>query len=280
VKSAAGRFFFVRFWNTVRAMRSRLAPFLAAFSASCLLLGASTAYAADDKDKDKDDSGGYSPLKFGLGVLGSFGGNFLNKPDDRTVTVPGFGTATDTEYPGFAGTTGGFGLMVDARLIGFLGLEIDAIKMTNSGTADIDITTNGRTQTFSVEISNDTWHIPVLAKVVIPLPLLAPFAVAGPEFVRVGGSSATVSPAGLPVASHADHYTMWTGGLGVEVKLPLPGLDIRIPVSLRGSYNPSITDKVSDRVNYTFAGNAITARDFDARWRYQALGVVGAAIYF
>jgi hypothetical protein len=72
---------------------------------------------------------------------------------------------------------------------------------------------------------------------------------------------------------------MYTGGLGAEVKLPIPGIDIRIPLSFRASYY-KVSDSLDGRVTYDISGNAVTKQTFNVQWKYQALATLGAAIYF
>jgi hypothetical protein len=214
----------------------------------------------------------------GVGVIGAFGGNFLGKPSD----LSGQDAVIAGAYPGFGGTTSGYGLMADLRLLGFLGLELDAIKMSNHAHGDVTWTVNGTTYPFTVEIGQDAWHVPILAKVVLPSPLIAPFAELGPEFVFVGTPTATAT-SGTPLfglSAAASNYTMFTFGLGFELKLPIPSVDIRIPLTLRGSYNPSVSSHITDRQTLQTSGNVLTGVQYNSQFQWQALGTLGAAIYF
>ncbi len=220
------------------------------------------------------------PVSFGIGPLGTFGGNFLDKPDEKNYPVNGQRVPISPSYPGFGGTTSGFGLALDARLFGVVGLEVDVIKMSNRGKADIDITAGGTKRTFELEIGHDAWHIPVLLKGVIPTPLVSPFAIVGAEFVRTSNASASIENNVYPVAARTDNYTFFTGGFGFEFKLPfpIPGLDsLRIPVSFRGSYY-NIGNNIEDRAEYILTQpQKIT---FDTRWKFQALGTLAIQAYF
>jgi hypothetical protein len=230
-------------------------------------------------------------ISFGIGPMVAAGGTFLDKPSDKTYPIGGGRQEFLIAYPGFGGASVGGGLMADVRVLGFVGLEVDFIKKTDKGHGDIDLTLNGTKTTTTVEIAHDAWHIPVLLKGSIPLPLLAPFIVIGPEFVRT--SNATASPdvvaGGTVVKTDAttSNYTMWTAGLGAEVKLPIPGLDIRIPISFRGSYY-KVSDAMEGRVTYGYnlvnvggqQGYTPTGQTFNVQWKYQALATLGAAIYF
>ena len=70
----------------------------------------------------------------------------------------------------------------------------------------------------------------------------------------------------------------------MEIKLPTPGIDLRIPVSLRGSVNPSTSDKLEDRVDAELEqiGNQVRVNSivYKSEWKYQVLLTAGAAAYF
>ncbi|MCC6647721.1 MAG: hypothetical protein IT374_19400 [Polyangiaceae bacterium] len=216
-------------------------------------------------------------VEFGVGPMVAYGANFLGKPGDKTIG----GKPAGDVYPGFGGTSFGYGLMLDVRVIKFLGLEVDFIKRTSRGKGDIDLTVNGVVYPFEVEIQHDATQIPVLLKGVMPVPLFAPYVLVGKEFIRASGAAATYSSKDgrgqlAPVGGYVDNYSYWTFGVGAEVKLPIPGFDLRIPISARGSFNPSISDKLEDRVR--IAGNTISA--FDTKFQYQVMGTLGVAGYF
>jgi hypothetical protein len=249
-----------------------------------ILLGTSGLASAADDAKAKDDKGSSGPklFSFGVGVLGQIGGDFLTKPDDRTL--PGQ-SQPDTRYPGFAGFGTGGGLMLDTRFLGIVGLEIDFIRSSDHGKGDIDETFNGKTTSYSLEVGQSSWHMPILLKGTIPLPVFAPFAVIGPEFVFPSDATAqTELKSGTNFgiesryAAKAEGYTLITFGIGFEFKLPLPFIDLRIPFSIRGSVNPSTPSSLQDRlVNYK-AGD--TTQTVKSEWQYQARATLGAALYF
>lgn len=215
-------------------------------------------------------------FKGGVGVIGAFGGNFLDKPGEKRLPDGNGGrTAGEVSYPGFGGVTGGFGLAFDARFLGLVGVEVDVIRMTNKGHANPDISG----QSYEINISHDAWHIPVLLKGSLPLPLISPYAVVGVEFVQTSNAKADISKPFYTVDARTDNYRFFTAGLGLEIKLPIPSVDVRIPFSLRGSYyNPG--DNVEDRADYSLNGNTITKVTYNTQWKWQALATLGAQIYF
>jgi hypothetical protein len=256
----------------------RFTRFLAAAAPLALILAAATPARADLVD-------------VGVGVIGGVGGNFLDKPGDKAY--PPFAESDPTSYPGFGGVNYGFGLALDVRLIKFLGLEVDLLKQKDRGHADWDFSVNNQPkQTYKMEIGQDAWHIPVLLKGVIPLPLLAPMAFLGIDFVSPGTPDASVTPSGsvpapFAVKAHADSYKMLMGGIGFEIKLPIPGVDIRLPFMLRAALNTGTSDKLVDRQNIGSvpvggdpSRRQIIESDYRSEWKYQAMATLGAQIFF
>lgn len=209
-------------------------------------------------------------VKFGAGLGGVIGGNFLDKPSDKSL---GNGLTAGDVYPGFAGMTAGGGLMLDARFINLLGIELDVFRTSDKGSGDI--TQNG--VKFHLTIGQSAWHLPVLAKVVIPSTLISPEFLIGPEFVFPGKASLTIDPGTTPTTATASNYTMITFGAGLEIKLPLPALDLRIPIQLRGSVNPGVSNKLVDRVTTDKAYNVTSIK---SEWKYQAVATLGVELYF
>jgi hypothetical protein len=208
-----------------------------------------------------------SAFEFGAGLVVQAGGNFISKPDAVAGII--------NPNPGFGGLTLGGGLMLDARLIPFLGLEVDVLRTNDKGSGDY--TLNGNK--FHITLSQGAWHIPILAKVVLPSPLLAPYAVLGPEYVSPSDPSAETDPK-IPIgnggfSAFADSYWMITAGLGMEIKLPLPIVDLRIPISLRASFTPGASSKGTDRTKLD-AGTI----SYSSEWQYAINLNAGAAIYF
>jgi hypothetical protein len=205
-------------------------------------------------------AGSAHAFDLGVGLIGTAGGNFIDKPDNAQAL-----------YPGFGGLTYGGGLMLDGRILdGLLGLEVDAIRSSDHGSGTY--TLNG--VDFKVKLGQGAWHVPILAKVTIPSPLVAPAFFVGPEIVAPSSASGEVTGPGGATGSApetASTYVMLTGGLGVEIKVPLPVLDLRIPIGLRASYNPSVSSKAQDR----FSNNA-----YRSEWKYAVNLTAGAAIYF
>lgn len=216
-------------------------------------------------------SSAHAEAHVGAGLIGIVGGNFLDKPD-RTAGEPDI-------YPGYGGLTVGGGLMLDGRILKeLLGLEVDIIRSSDKGKGTV--TFNG--VDFKQTVGQGAWHVPVLAKITIPSPLIAPQFFLGPEFVfpssptsSVEGPSTALGTVSFTTNATAGNYVMITGGLGVEIKLPLPIIDLRIPVGLRASFNPGVSSKFSDRVQLGAAGAT-----YNTEWKYAVNFTAGAALYF
>ncbi len=238
-----------------------------------VITAATAALLMSVSDTSRADDEIVKPVQFGAGLMGEFGGNFLNKPDDVSTNPAGH------TYPGFGGTSSGGGLMLEGRFIGLLGLEADILRSSDHGHGDLTI--NG--YKFTITVGQSAWHVPVLAKLVAPLPVVRPMVFAGPEFVFPSTAEASVAssvPFGTQIAANAGSYTLFTGGVGIEFKLPLPNIDLRIPFTLRGGYNPSVKSKLDQRATYTVSGNTITAIDYKSEWKYQTYATLGVAAYF
>lgn len=208
----------------------------------------------------------------GVGLMGAVGGNFQDKPD-RTAGQPDIN-------PGFGGLTGGGGLMADLRFLdkGLLGLEVDLLRTTDKGTGTITASGFGGSADYKLKIGQSAWHLPILAKLTIPSPIVAPMFFLGPEIVFPSDGEATLDGPGassVTVHAKADRYVMLTAGGGVEIKVPLPILDLRIPIGLRFSYNPSLKSSFSDRTTITATGTT-----YDSAWKFAVNATLGAALYF
>jgi hypothetical protein len=204
------------------------------------------------------------PFEFGAGLMGTVGGNFLDKPE-RSNLQPDI-------YPGYGGMTLGGGLVLDPRFLdGWLGLEVDVIRSTDKGKGDVTI--NGIKITHT--LGQSSWHVPILAKLTIPS-AVAPQFFLGPELVFPSAAESTTEPPGLPITATAENYVAITGGAGIEIKLPIPVIDLRIPVGVRVSYTPGVPSGFSERVTPT----SLTSAVYHSEWKYAFNLTLGAVLFF
>lgn len=155
-------------------------------------------------------------LSLGTGVHVLAGANWLDQSSSWAL-------------PGYAGFRTGVGVSAELRLLGVVGLEADLVRSNDRGEGKVSLE---GLPAVSSTVGQPSWHLPLLAKVVVPLPLVKPFAVAGVDLVMPSGCSS------IGVACTAGSYTLWVGGIGAEIAIPVPVLDmVRIPVSLRYEQN-------------------------------------------
>lgn len=255
---------------------------------------------ADDADKEEKAPGKTKDLvpyvEFGIGGLGHLGGNFLDKPDDQRVEG---GLEVRPEYPGFAGFTKGGGIMViDVRFLEIAGFELDVLFTSDAGEAELDHTdlNSGQTTTYHVKFAHAATHIPLLVKLSIPGDYVQPVLLFGPEFVlpkapKGKGDGGTfvqgTNPSGTQYSAfNTGNYTMFTFGIGLEVKLPIPipYVGFRIPFQLRGSVNPGVKGKRTDRERDTNPSgppaNDAEVIEYSTEWKFQAAASFGLGVYF
>jgi hypothetical protein len=210
-------------------------------------------------------------LDIGVGVVGLAGGSIIDQPD-------GSDNASKA-YPGFAGSRVGVGGVVEARFLGIVGVEAGYIVSTDKGEGDVTLLG----KSIAASLGQSASHIPVMLKLVAPLPIFAPFIGAGVDFVKPGSCESSLKLEGVtvPTTCYNDGYSMWTGALGAEISLPF--LDfIRFPISVRGSAHRDFGDGLSDRGAITTdATTGIpTSAKLRSEWRYDVYGTVGASIFF
>lgn len=222
---------------------------------------ASSGGAAHARMKDRRE------FELGVQLYGGPNGSFLDEPTEEKKRVPK-GIGGSAPYPGFAGVGGGAGLSVVGMWRGIVGLDIGFHVSLDQGHGDI----NG----FRFDLSQTAVHVPILLRIAAPYDRVRPFLFVGPEIVVPLNPKVDVESHALTLAGEADTYLAVAFGLGFDIRLPTDAIDIRVPLMLRGSYTPSVSGYVADRVTVT--GNKYVA--LDTTWRYQAMVTLGVAIYF
>lgn len=155
-------------------------------------------------------------VSFGIGAHALAGVNWLDQSPSLAL-------------PSYAGFRTGVGASAEFRLLGVVGVEAGLVRSNDRGEGTISLE---GIPTPTQSVGQASWHVPVVAKVVIPLPLLSPYAMAGLDFVLPNACSS------IGVSCTAGNYAMWVGGVGAEIAVPLPVLDmVRFPVSLRYQQN-------------------------------------------
>lgn len=237
---------------------------------------------------------------FKIGFGGQFQGGVVGllKPDDQTPPS----LAGPEEYPGFAGMSLGGGGFVDVRFLEYVGIEFGVLHMTDRGTAEIKISDNvGNTiSKFDVTLKHSALHMPLYLKGAIPGGVANITYFIGPEFVvplascsddsadRFGDSDCKAEIVPDPqFPNSSGNYGLVTqssillsGGIGLEFKLPIPSVDVRIPFSLRFAGDPGASDKRTDRELHSTDPAGGTRIEYRTNWQLQGHANLGAAIYF
>ena len=125
-------------------------------------------------------------------------------------------------------------------------------------------------------------HMPLYVRGTIPYRTVRPSIFIGPEFIFP--SEPDVSLSGDPVfgtdpPSTADFYTALGFGVGIEFALPVKKADLRIPFSLRGTYNPGLNDNLDDRLKGQFEGGGVRITGFKSEHQFHFAATLGIAYY-
>ena len=216
-------------------------------------------------------------LEFGVGGAGVFGGNFLDQPDDLRAVAGS--DETVLVYPGFAGGSLGGGVTAELRYAQVVGVEIDLLYSSDRGSGFID---NVR-----VDIGQTAWHVPVLIKGIYPGRVWRPGFGMGLEVVvpdRLSVSTDPLLPTGATrFGGSAGPYSMFLLAANLEIALPLPAIDLRIPLGVRFGLNLSTPDAARDRASYELGGTDgrdVRAVIFSSEWQYQVHAFAGCAVWF
>ena len=184
--------------------------------------------------------------------------------------------AADQNVLGFSGNAAGIGYgampYYELRILKLLGAEA-GINYEHAS-FHRNLTLNGAD--YRETITLNSWRLPLLAKLNIPLGLGRLWFGLGPELTIAQSSTnkAELVSSGAPVGNTTTHDvkpTYFTGGLGLVIELPLIGVEI--PVEFRASKNLSQPDNYADRVTKVGEGDIVRA---ESSWVYR----LGAGLGF
>ncbi|MBA2320425.1 MAG: hypothetical protein H0V89_04650 [Deltaproteobacteria bacterium] len=214
------------------------------------------------------------PREFELGAGAFFdaGGEFMTQPDDNIDGQPGL------PYNGFAGFSPGGGIGIDFRYRGIIGLELDFVRRTQ--VAKSEFTIDGTT--FPWSIRQSATQIPVLVKLTAPVGLVRPNLFGGIEAV-IPGDTSVVDPewnVDVDLTADAGTWMYVTFGLGFEFALPIEEHDLRIPLNIRLSTNPSLPESAFERATYDVENGVLEGVDYVSEWQYQAAVTLGLFYHF
>ncbi|MCB9674067.1 MAG: hypothetical protein H6737_03065 [Alphaproteobacteria bacterium] len=213
-------------------------------------------------------------VALGVGAFFNGGGTFMTQPQDRT----GFGLV-DLPFSGFAGFSPGGGVSVDFRWRDIVGVEVDLIRSIDTAQSEYGI--NGVDYRFKAVVPS--WHIPMMLKAGIPSKGVSPNLFFGVNVVVPGEPEIQLpTPNGIPwqMTAQTKTYSRMFFGLGFEGRLPIDGVDIRIPFTLRGSMATSYPNSAIERAEYDIRNNVLFGMEYDLRWQYHAAVTLGVSYYF
>ncbi len=217
-------------------------------------------------------------IEIGVGAAGFMNGTFMSDlPDDKKI-VQVNGQDAIVPYPGFWGLGGGGGVQLNAMYRGFIGMQLDLLFSQDNGQGEITLNDGTPAATeIKLEMSQGAFHIPLMVKAAIPLKSVRPFLLLGPEFVIPGDPEMTTDPKlAQALEAEADPYINLTTGFGFEFLVPAEGVDLRIPLSIRGSFNFGTADDVKGRMSITDQGQIV---GINSEWEYQAFVMLGLTWY-
>ncbi len=244
---------------------------------------------ASEHDADPNWTAGEVKIRYvevGVQLFGLVNGSFTRELDDEdkqlTITDPTDSSRQDTVsellYPGFGGVGGGGGLSLIAMYRGIVGLQLEGYFSIDQG--------GGKVNDQEFTLSQTAFHLPIFLKLSAPLTVVRPFAFGGPEIVFPGDPELDNEVVGFEIKGQADTYLSWGFGVGFEFVLPPAGpVDIRIPLTFRGSYHP-VGDGISDRADYDLVKEAGSGyyiqrgATYKTEWELQAAVALGVAVYF
>ncbi len=174
------------------------------------------------------------------------------------------------EYYGHFGVGGTGGLSLEARALGFVGLEFGFFYSQDNadGYVDKNDARTGQTLTrITSEQRTTAYHIPILLKLNVPADVIRPFLGVGFEFVRQIDSSLEYDQEpGLGRATdgemnalrnrnqiEATNYTLFAFTAGIEIAAG----PVKIPFEVRGGYTLGFDRDADSRARYDTDTNQI-----------------------
>ena len=220
-------------------------------------------------------------MTFHIGLTGGLGVNAIDKPSDQSVN----GQSFTPNYPGWVGLNAVIGPQIELRFLGYFGIEVDFLYASENGSTEIEVfdEVTRQTTTFTMSLGHGALHVPILFKGAIPGEVATPVFFIGPEVVKTGGSrfeQKGTNETGVRYGAYTRNYTMLAFGLGLEFNLPTKGADLRIPLTLRGGYNPSVGDSREERVHAFPDEGDVAVERFDTAWQWTARAQIGLQVAF
>ncbi|MBV71020.1 MAG: hypothetical protein CMH52_06675 [Myxococcales bacterium] len=259
---------------------TKLTPF-----AIILLLLTPGFAAPPTKDLPSEDIRAFQDWDLGTALIGFAVGSFIDEPSEsKKVAQLGLIQAR-VPYAGFAGIGGGSGLTVDALWKGIIGLQLGLWYSNESASGNLDIRglAGGSGTRYELTFNKSAWHLPVVVKLSAPTKTVRPFLLIGGDFIFPSSSDIETEFGNARMDDRS--YSALHFGLGLDFRLNLNDVDIRIPFSLRGNYNLELGESVGDRIEFSGCSNTggnvqCSAQTYRTDWQYQAFVSIGLAIHY
>lgn len=208
-------------------------------------------------------------VKVGVGGVFQGSGAFAHAP--ASLDGPGLADAFSTISPGY-------GASFDVRVLDIVGLEIDAIRSQDAGISPWATATEEGT----VAVTQPSWHLPILLKIHAPSPVVKPNLQLGAQLIVP--TESVLSSGGdvdFDVGAISQPYLTWVAGLGVEIKLPFPKADLRIPIAYRAAIDSPQSRAASEQVLYALnAEGVLDDVEMGSDWRFHGSLTAGFTYYW
>jgi len=206
-------------------------------------------------------------FELSLGVVAQGGIEGQPEPSPNRYTL--LRSGAEVEEPAYTSFGYGAGIAIEARVLEVVALGAEALYMSDGLTGTV--IHDGQEVTLSLR--QPALHVPLYAKGIWPLPVIAPFALVGVELVLPGLSTVEVEPAGAHAAvASAESHTLLLLGAGVETEWN----SLRLQAGLRFALQLGASSALDDRVT-VLPSDAVVR---DASPSYQAMLALGASYVF
>lgn len=207
-------------------------------------------------------------ITIGVGIKGGLNSSLVDGvPEDETLEFQGQTYQLDPDFFPMFGIGGAIGATVEARALGYIGLETGLHYSFDNGSGNEEINNpqGQRILTVNQDQRSKSIRVPVLLKLAIPFPVITPVFGLGIEVVSQTDSELEydVQAAGANKDIATSTYTLFAFSIGLEFKVQ----QIRIPLELRAGYNLGFDNTLSGRV--TPEGDNINSATFVYDGAYQ-----------
>ncbi len=252
---------------------------------SVILLLSTIAVAAPSTDPTSPDKRTFGDWDVGTALIGFAVGSFIDEPGESKKIAQLGSIQARVPYAGFAGVGGGSGLTIDALWKGVIGFQLGLWHANEAASGNLDIrgVTGANGTRYELTFNKKAWHLPVVVKLSAPTQTVRPFLLVGGDFIFPSSTEIETEFGNARMDDRA--YSTLHFGVGMDFKLNLEDIDIRIPLSFRGNYNLNLGESVGDRIKFSGCTNTLgniqcSEQTYRTDWQYQAFVSLGLAIHY